>query len=240
MLCTGLVAAGVLTLVVDGARTFRARHRALETVFLTEAGADAVGAALEAAGAGLEGARAVSLQGERIPAASVGAASLRVVIPLGAAREAEPAAGGEQRLADVAGLEVDDLVVGVGLMDPETALPPAALPVGRIARIDRDRARGPSGGTVRVAWAAPEATLLDRCGEPRALLPVAVREIATRALAEGLQLRRRDLGGNWQPIVDRLDEVRLRELAEGVVEIVVRAALPDAPPRTARREMRLR
>lgn len=240
MACTGLLTAGVLVLVVDGARTFHARHRAIEAVALTEGGADAVIAALESAGAGLEGARVVTLQGERIGIVEVASGTLRVVVPMGEAREAEPAPGGELRLGDVAGLEDGDLVAGVGLVEPDTGEPPGALPLGRVARIVRDRPRGPSGGTVRVAWPAAEAALLERTGEPRALLPVALREFALLTLPDGLQLRRRDLGGRWQPVVDWLDEARFAVPVPGVVEVRFRAALPDAPARTARRRVRVR
>lgn len=238
--CAGLLAAGVLTLVVDSARTFRARHRAVEAVSKVEAAADALMAALGAAGAGLEGARAVSLAGERIDAVEVSADGLRVVIAAGAAREAEPASAGELRLEDVAALEPGDPVAGLGLVDPISGVAPEAVPVGRIAVVRRDRPRGPSGGTVGVVWAAPEAELLSRFGEPRALLPVMVRELGVRSLADGLQLRRRDLGGRWQPVVDALAEVELRALPGGVVQVRVDATLPDAPSRTTMRRIRVR
>lgn len=240
MVCTGLVTAGVLRLVVDGARTFRARHRSLEATARVDAAADALLAALESAGQGLEGGRTVSLDGARIDIVEVGASSVQVVMATGDAREAEPAPYGELRLADVTGLRVGDRVAGLGLVHPDTGEPPPALPVGRIAGLFPDGAGGPGGGVVTVDWSAPEAALLAEYGQPRALLPLTLRQLGVRMLADGLQLRRRDLDGPWQPVVDALDEVTTRTVAAGVVEVLVRASPPDAPRRTARRKVRLR
>lgn len=240
MVCTGLLVAGVLQLTVDGARTFRARHRGIESLALVEAGADAVEAALEEAGTGLEGARSISVEGRTLDVSRVEEQSLQVVIPSSSAREAEPVAGGDERLADVAGLAAGDLVVGLGLVDPDSGQPISSPPLGKIATLIRDRARGPSGGIVGVAWAAPEAAVVERCGQPRALLPVTIREIAVQPLAGGLQLRRRDLGGSWQPIVDGLEDVAFRVVTPGVVEIVLGSSATEAPSRSARRRVRVR
>lgn len=240
MVCTGLVTAGVLRLVVDGMRTFRARHRSLEATARVDAAADALLAAFESAGQGLEGARAVQLDGRHIDIVEVGASFVQVVIPTGDAREAEPAPYGELRLADVAGLRVGDRVAGLGLVHPDTGEPPPALPVGRISGLLPDGSGGPGGGLVTLDWSASEAALLAEYGQPRALLPLTLRQLGVRVRTDGLQLRRRDLDGPWQPVVDALDEVTTQTVASGVVDVLVGASPPDAPRRTAQRKVRIR
>ena len=60
-----------------------------------------------------------------------------------------------------------------------------------------------------MAWSPSEALNLAAWGEPRALVPVRVREYEARAWAGAVQLRRRDEGGSWQPIADGLKEFHI-------------------------------
>lgn len=246
LLLTGLVTSGVLSLMVESTRTFAARQRQLDAEAKVRAVGLAVAPALREAGGGLEGARAISLDGERIPVVWISAARARIVVPEGDAREADPEPGGWLRLESVAYLRTGDLMVGLGVGAVEG--PSSPLPAGTIRTIVRDRPRGPSGGTVQITWGPAESDRIEAEGPPRALLPVAVREFELRS-AWGLELRRRDLGGRWQPIIDGLAAVSFTSPdhpgsseppAGAIVQIEARAEADGAPDALARTRVRLR
>lgn len=243
--CTGMLAAAVLSLMVDGVATVRARLAQVDAESRSRDALLAVDLVLREAGAGLEGARSIALEGELLAVVELAPDSLRTVIPLEPAREVEPQTGGRLRLASVAGWEPRDLVVGLGVRGD----PADPAPAGRIVDVQRDRPRGPSGGSVRVAWAPAEAAVLAAEGEPRALVRVAVREFARRSGELGIELRRRDLGGRWQPVTDALERVAFRSLdppgvawppAGALVEVEARAPVRGAPDAVLRHRLRLR
>ena len=63
-------------------------------------------------------------------------------------------------------------------------------------------------------WEAAEEALIASGGGVRALLPIEVREMETVRRAGALQLRRRDDGSNWQPVVDGLLDLSLEAVGE--------------------------
>ena len=202
--CTGLVAAGTMPLLVDGAAAARQRHEAVEARGLADILARTLAADIEAAGGGIEGARSVERSGVPIALVEAPAAdSLRVLLPVGASREVWPTGVETFWVRDIDGLAVGQLLAGVGLPGASSGDP---APGGAIAMIRE----GVGGGLVQVVWAAAESARIRDEGPPRALLPLRLREYATQPDGTGsLRVRRRDTGGTWQPVADGVDAVEL-------------------------------
>lgn len=244
LVCAGLLSSAVLALVVNAARTSRTRQDHLVAQARVRAAMHAITGALRAAGGGVEGATAISIDGNRVPIADLEAVTARVVVPLGAARETESEPGGWLLVADRRGLSVGDRVVGLGYASDAEEV----LPSGVVSAIERVSTAGRSGGRIRVAWAPPEAARVEREGAPRAILPVVVREIATRSGPAGLELRRRDAAGRWQPIVEGLEAVEVRPVepyggghASGLAfDVRVAVVSPDGRRVTSRARISVR
>lgn len=106
LLCSSLLAAGVLALVADAAWLCRQQRARAEAQSLAEVTAEVVTRALAEAGQGLEGATAVRWRGATVPVIEIGdesaavpsavlpAVLAAVVAATGPAVEVEPAAGG--------------------------------------------------------------------------------------------------------------------------------------------------
>jgi len=208
-LCTALLCAAVLTLLVGSAEGSRREWAVLAARRAANAAVAALARDLGRAGVGLEGADAVSLGGSRIPfAASEAGGRVRVVLPLGRAREIrsyDPVSG--YLLDAAAGLAVGATVAAVDQPDRPAG---ASLPVGTVFVAGTVA----SGVAVRVAWGGAEAATVASWGPPRALLPVLVREYSTRGVGGKLQLDRSNDGGPRQPVVDGLDELRIEWLVD--------------------------
>ncbi len=204
MVCTMLVAGAIASILVGTASASRREWTAIRARGIARAAVSGAAGDIARAGIGLERASAVQHGGERIPiVSSNGASGLRVVRTLGDAVEiAALVAPGVYEVETTGALVVGGSVVGVDLPGRPAAAP---LPVGRVAALYA----GIINDEVVVAWSPSEALNLAAWGEPRALVPVRIREYEARPRAGALQLRRRDEGGSWQPIADGLEEFRV-------------------------------
>ncbi len=202
--CTALIAAGVLSLMIGSTRSGRRLLAEAEIRGLARAAAATIAEDLERAGRGAEGIRSVQENGSaEPPIVPVLGGLVRILLPLAESVEVEPlAGGGRYRMATRVGLRPGARVLGLGLT---RGRPAAAGIIGRV-RSSPPAGRGPTPrtGVVEVAWAAAEAAAIAATGEVRGLLPVAWREYALISRDGGLQLRRRDEDGYWQPVVDGL------------------------------------
>lgn len=200
--CTCMVATVVLSLLVGAADTSRREWRALGARRVAGAAVAAMAADLARAGIGLEDADAVQLGGARVDyAASPSPGTLRVVLAQGAAAEiTQWAPGSRYTVAALTTLRIGDRVVAVGFEQRPAGAP---LPVGTVAAVTPLG----TGVELQIAWYAAEAALVASWGEPRALLPVSIREYETRARGGALELVRRDDGGVRQPVADTLEAI---------------------------------
>lgn len=204
MVCTMLVAGAISSILVGTASASRREWTAIRARGIARAAVSGVAGDVARAGNGLERANAVQRGGERMPiVSSNGASGLRVVRTLGDAVEIVAlVAPGVYEVETTGALVVGGSVVGVDLPGRPAAAP---LPVGRVAAFSA----GIINDQIVVAWLPSEALNLAAWGEPRALVPVRIREYEARPRAGALQLRRRDEGGSWQPIADGLEEFRV-------------------------------
>jgi len=190
--CAALVGAAALTLLLNGATaSARARDRVYGAA-LARACRDTLLTNLQQALDGLEGADTVyqeGLVGHRVEPRADGVALLQ---PLEDSAEVAVDDDGRYRLpADRA----------LGAFAPGAMV--AALPgsdgavvLGEVIAVDTSAA----GTRLAVRWAAAA-----RLAVPvRALVPVRWREFAFVAGERAVDLRRRDIGGTWQPVVDGL------------------------------------
>lgn len=192
--CAALVGAAALTLLLNGATaSARARGRVYGAA-RARACRDVLLSNMQQAFEGLEGAHTVYQDGvarHRVEARAEGVALLRL-------------------LEDSAEVAVDDdgryrLPSGRGLGAFAPGARVAALPgadgdvvLGEVVAVDTST----MGTRLQVSWAAADAA---RLPEPvRALAPVRWREFAFVVAERGIDLRRRDAGGTWQPVVDGL------------------------------------
>jgi type II secretory pathway pseudopilin PulG len=222
--CTGLLAAGVFSLLLAGAGTGRRGWSVLTARVVSESAVAALARDVREAGRGLEGATAVQLSGERIPTLSATPGGLRLLRGAGPALEiSAQVAAYTYEIAGDARIAAGDHVAGLDLPRRPAGAPlPAATVVASL--------RGAGVTRVVVAWSAAEAPLLDDWGAPRALLVLEDREYALLALDEGLQLRRRDEGGSWQPVADRLEALELAWLVDEDGDRAPDRRLPSLPP----------
>lgn len=197
--CTSLLAAAVFSVLVSGAASTRRRWADLAAQSAVELAVAAAARDVREAGRGIELADAIRLSGERVDiVGATGERELRLVRALGLPREVvDSRPDGVYEIAGTTAIGPGDVVVAVGLPDrPDSAPAPAGVVTGVFPGI----------GTleVRVAWGSGAASL-EQWGEPRALVHVEVREYAPRRLDGAWQLRRRDGGRTWQPVIDGLD-----------------------------------
>ena len=183
---------------------------------------------LRAAGFGFEGAASIQLYGERVPTLEArgaqGVLLLRAVAP--AFEIYEHGAGSQYTVSGLTGLETGAVVAAVGM--PERP-PSAPLPAARIAGVMPVSV----GAMLRVVWGSAEAQLLEAWGPPRALLVVEAREFGLRRLDDGLQLRRRDGSGSWQPAIDGLNRFAVTQASACRLVVEAGATGPDGRPLTA-------
>jgi type II secretory pathway pseudopilin PulG len=206
--CTTLLAGAVLPLLVGGASAERHRSRLLSAELRLDSALRAVTLDLRAAGVGLEGADSVERDGhvETIAGPAAGG-GLRVLRTLGPAHEITAAIDSDSyRLGDSGNLQPGALVLAVGL--PERP-PGAPLPAGTVISVFPTG----QGAIVDISWGSSAGDVL-AWGPPRALLPVTWREYQLRSLDDAYQLRRRDLGGSWQPVVDELSGLAIDYLVD--------------------------
>jgi hypothetical protein len=223
LLCTSLLAAGVLSLVGDAAWLCRQRRAGIEAEQLAIVAVDVLAREVEGAGVGLEGATAVDWRGGHVPLIEARAGGMAVVTAVGLPVEVEPlaAAATGQNVASVllaarriayraeavrapgarratVALSVNSRVAGLGAEG-------WVVPAGTVRE---SRAVG-SRGTVVVDWDRTPASPV------RALVPIRRRELELRFQSGALQLRRRDNDGNWQPMVDGIEELTIRYGRDG-------------------------
>lgn len=203
--CAALVGAAALTLLINGATaSARARTR-VHGAALARACRDALRTNLQQALDGIEGADTVYREGvprHRIEPRSDGIALL-------------------QQLEDSAEVAVEDDgryrlpgARALGAFAPGALV--AALPaangevvLGEVIAVDTSAA----GTRLHVGWSAVDVA---RPSEPtRALVPVRWREFAFVRGERGIDLRRRDGGGYWQPIVDGLVGIEIVYASDG-------------------------
>lgn len=236
--CTALVAAAVMPLMVGSAQATRERVAILDAQQLAEAALGRVLADARAAGSGLEGATSIQIDGFAFPViGSTDDGGLRLVRSLGPPREidpvvVEPGAGGGVSvfwIADARGLRAGANVVGIGLPGRPRAEP---VPVGIVAAVYSGESNGSGAGVPEMAeiivdWPAPEEALITAWGPPRALAEIVIREYRTVPYGQGLQLRRRDAGGIWQPIAE---DVSLFSVSYELDRAVASDSPPPVPP----------
>ncbi|MFQ5745441.1 MAG: hypothetical protein ACE5HV_17950, partial [Acidobacteriota bacterium] len=125
------------------------------------------------------------------------------------------------RLGSLSGLRPGASVAAIGVPARPVGSP---LPVGTILSVNT------STSSIQVGWGAQEVAWLAAWGPARALVPVAVREYRLRPLGAGMQLRRRDVGGSWQPLGEGLRNMSftyfLDRDGDGRIEAPVVATLP--------------
>ncbi len=197
--CAALVGAAALTLLVNGAAaSTRARDR-VDRVALARACRDVLQRNLQQAFDGLEGVDTLHAEGglrHRMEPRSDGAVLLQ---PVEDAAEVAVDADGSYRIATArarGALVPGALVVALPARGRVAVL-------GKVVAIDTTAA----GTRLHALWpsgAAPRLPL-----PVRALVPVRWREVAFTAGERGIDLRRRDEGGNWQPVVEGLAGVEL-------------------------------
>ena len=193
--CTTLLAGAVLPLLVGSARAERHRARALDAELRVDSALRAISADLRGAGIGLEGGRSVRRVGQDMPVVGpLPLGGIRIFRPLGPALEVGAALDVNTYEVGAAGaLETGVEVAAVGQPGRPAG---AAVPAGTVVSVL------PAGAVavVQISWGAEVVAW----GLPRALLPFTWREYELQPLAGAYQLRRRDRGGSWQPVVDDL------------------------------------
>lgn len=213
---TTLVAAAIVPTFVQGVGAARQRRDDLEARTLAGAVADTVSRDLRQVGRFLEGARLVQLRGRRIDLVE-GGDGVRLVRSLGPSVEVGETAGTDGYWVSASEqLEPEVLVAALGQPGRPRG---AALPVGPVESV----LEGVGGALVRVGWSRPEAALIRGWGEPRALVPIRLREYEVVERNGMPMLRRRDAGGYWQPVSDGVVRLRVAVGAEagGVREVTV-------------------
>jgi hypothetical protein len=196
--CAALVGAAALTLLLNGATaSARARDRVYDAA-RARACRDVLLANIQQALDGLEGAHTVyrgGLARHRVEVRADGVALLRLLED-----SAEVAVDeGRYRLPS-------DRALGAFAPGALVAALPGAngdVVLGEVIAIDTSAA----GTRLLVNWAAADTA---RLAEPvRALAPVGWREFAFVASEPGVDVRRRNAGGTWQPVVDGLVGIEL-------------------------------
>ncbi len=192
--CAALVGAAALTLLLNGATaSARARDRVYGAA-RARACRDALLSNMQQAFEGLEGAHTVYQDGvarHRVEARAEGVALLRLLED-----SAEVAVDDDGRYRLPSGRALGAFAPGARV----AALPgvDGAVVLGEVVAVDTST----TGTCLQVSWAAADAA---RLPEPvRALAPVRWREFAFVVSLRGIDLRRQDAGGTWQPVVDGL------------------------------------
>jgi len=197
--CAGLVGAAALTLLLNGATaSARARNRVYAAA-RARGCRDVLLTNLRQAFAGLEGAGTVYREGLARHRVEPGADGVVLLQPLESSAEVVVDEDGRYRLPPDRAL---------GAFAPGAVV--AALPgtsgdvvLGEVVAVDTSAA----GTRLSVGWASADVA---RLAEPvRALTPVRWREFAFVDGEFGADLRRRDEGGSWQPIVDGLLDIEI-------------------------------
>jgi len=204
--CTTLLAGAVLPLLVGSARAERHRARVLDAELRIDSALRAISADLRAAPDGLEGSRSVRRGGQDTPIIGpLPNGGVQVLRSLGPALEIGAALDANTYEVGAAGaLKVGVDVAAVGQPGRPVG---AAVPAGTVVSVNLG-----GGGVVivQISWGAEVVAW----GLPRALLPITWREFELRPLAGTYQLRRRDRGGSWQPVVDGLSRMTIRYLID--------------------------
>jgi type II secretory pathway pseudopilin PulG len=198
--CTLLLAGAVFSLMEGSARAGRRRWGEVAAGTVARAAVASVAEDLAAAGRGVEHADSVQRNGVVIRRASSDpVTALRAVLPAGPVAEIWGHVGASTYLVVAGG--APRIGTSVAAVDQPLRPVAAPLPAGVVVGATRIGAMI----ELSVAWYAPEAAVVASWGLPRALAPVFVRSYEVRRLPGGLQLRRRDDGGSWQPIADGID-----------------------------------
>lgn len=197
--CAALVGAAALTLLLNGATaSARARDR-IYGAALARACRSALLTSLQQALDGLEGADTVCQGGlarHRVEPRDDGVALLQL---LEDSAEVAVNDDGRYRLPS-------ERALGAFAPGALVAALPAtigAVVLGEVVAVDTNAA----GTRLSVGWAAADAARL--AAPVRALVPVRWREFAFVAGDRGVDLRRRNAGGTWQPVVDGLVGIEL-------------------------------
>ena len=227
--CMGLLAAGVLGLMVNTADTVRDRMMRLDATMRAERCAEQLARDLRRATRGLETRAPLITVGGLVEVIEPAATGVTLALARSAPVEVDERANGTYRVAGSGVLAVGMRVAAIGLAGDAPAVPLAVV-VG-VARVSSER-------LVEVAWNASQQRILQQHGPTRALVPLVSRTYQTRSVPAGEELRRRDDDGSWQPVVDGLAAVEIDYGLAGVVgvpllsatELQLRAAeLPSRP-----------
>ena len=165
----------------------------------------AISADLRSVCAGLEGGRSVKWGGNDTPIVGpLPNGGIQILRSLGPALEVKAAIDANTYEVGTMGtLAVGMEVAAVGQPGRPVR---AGLPAGSVVSI----IPGGGGAIVQISWGAGVVAW----GLPRALLPISWREYELRSLNGAYQLRRRDRGGTWQPVVDDLSAITIRYLID--------------------------
>jgi hypothetical protein len=221
--CTTLLAGAVLPLLVGSAQAERHRARALEAELRVDSALQAISADLRAACTGLEGGRSVRRSGQNTPiVAPLPSGGIRILRPLGPVLEVGAALDANTyEVGTIGALGIGVEVVAVGQPGRPAGAP---VPAGSVVSVFP----AGEGALVHISWGAEVVAW----GLPRALLPITWREYELRNYEDAYQLRRRDRGGSWQPVVENLSAVTARYLidhdGDGIPDEVVGAGVVPA------------
>lgn len=211
--CTSLIAAAILSLLVGSTNSGRQLIAEAEIRALARAAAVTLAEELEGVGRGAEGVWLVAEHGEQVPVIQpVVGGLVRLLVPMSDSVEVEPIHGSSRyRVGTRGGLAPGVTVLGLGWSGAGTRVGPG----GRVrSLVPPGRGRLPRPGVVEIQWAGREAAAIQAGGEVRALLPAVWREYALVRRDQGMQLRRRDASGRWQPVVDGLLGVSIDYLVD--------------------------
>jgi len=197
--CAALVGAAALTLLLNGATASARVRERMYGAALARACRDALLTNLQQALDGLEGADTVYRAGLARHRVEPRGDGLVLLQPLEKSAEIAVDDDGRYRLPSTRALGAflpGALVAALPATDGNTVL-------GEVIAVETSSA----GTRLSVSWAAAD---IGRLAEPvRALAPARWREFAFVAGERGVDLRRRDAGGYWQPVANGLAAVEL-------------------------------
>ena len=209
--CTSLVSGIVLSLVVSSADATRRRIEGLSAITAADTAVAVLARDLRSLGRGVESAATFSLEGEPTALVSGSISSgLRLLLTSSPAAEVDSQlAAGRYRVSSGHGLAAGDTVVPIDAPGQPAGTP---LPAGTVASV----VAGSSFDSLQIDWGSGGAEALVSWGIPRALLRVRLREYQALRRGAWLELRRRDEGGSWQPVVVDLAELTVRFVLDTV------------------------
>ena len=186
--------------MVNTAQTVRGRMMRLDATMRAERCAEQLARDVRRAARGLEARSPLITPGGSVGVIEPAVAGVTLALAESAPVEVGEQANGIYRVGGSGTLAVGMHVAAIGLADGAPG-----VPLGVVVRA----ARLSSGRLVEVAWSSAQQRVLESHGPARALVPLTLRTYQARRAETGVELRRRDDGGSWQPVVDGLAGVEI-------------------------------